>query len=142
MWTRRQWLGVVLETVACGVRIARSTNWRVSNPVPRVALLETHVAGYRFHEGPAVEESLTPAMQLVLRREPWNAFDAGAIAVWTSAGAKLGFLPRSENRTLARLMDAGVPVTARVTEVRREAPPWKRLWIVVEGEIAREDRAS
>jgi len=53
-------------------------------------------------------------VELVLRREPGNENDKMAICVETLDGKKLGYVPKGENKILARLMDAGKMLSARV----------------------------
>jgi hypothetical protein len=58
---------------------------------------------------------------LALQREPDNTLDALAIEVFWLAVAgervKLGYVPRKHNLVLARLMDAGKELTARLSRV-------------------------
>ena len=61
---------------------------------------------------------MRPGDALVLRRRPDSGYDPRTVEVWTADGAALlGQLPRIDNQALARLMDAGVPATARVSSV-------------------------
>jgi HIRAN domain len=86
-----------------------------------VALLSTYVAGTAYHAAPAAAPALRPGAPLALQREHGNDYDPRAIVVRTWSGAKLGYVPRVDNHALARLMDAGFAVTARVREVRPDA---------------------
>lgn len=81
-----------------------------------LTLRETFVAGTAYYEARRVRGALRPGEFLVLRREPDNAHDELAIEVFTSAGAKLGYVPRADNEPFARLMDAGKPVRASVID--------------------------
>lgn len=49
-----------------------------------------------------------------LVREPQNLFDPLAIRVDDEAGRKVGYVPNGQQKTLARLMDAGFPLYAAV----------------------------
>ena len=90
---------------------------------PEVPLLETYVAGLgRYCAGTAFARIET-GMQVSLRREPENGYDARAVAVWTEAGDKLGFLPRIHNQAVANLMDAGLRPVARVRRVSLDGGP-------------------
>ena len=84
---------------------------------PEVALMATYVAGAGRHCGRAAFERLEPGARLALRREPENGYDALAVAVWTTGGDKLGYVPRIHNQALANLMDAGLRPVARVAGV-------------------------
>lgn len=87
----------------------------------RVFLQATAVAGTAYYEAGRVRRRMRRGDALVLRREPANPYDKLAIEVFTAAGAKLGYVPRADNRPLARLMDAGFQLEAKVLSVR----PWR-----------------
>ena len=42
-------------------------------------------------------------------------------------GNKLGYVPRKENRAVAAALDRGEPLRARISRLREEKDPWKRL---------------
>jgi hypothetical protein len=75
------------------------------------------LAGFRYYEAPALWRELKTGDQLELVREPENPYDAGAIRVeWR--GVKLGYVPRRDNAAVARQMDRGAALDARVAAVR------------------------
>jgi hypothetical protein len=84
------------------------------------------VAGYQYHEGPAIEARLRPGTRLVARREPANAHDDLAIAL-LARGVMIGYVPRARNAIPARLIDAGFRVRFTVAVVDRAAPTWERV---------------
>lgn len=55
--------------------------------------------------------------ELTLRREPDNAQDANAVAVFRANGDQVGYLSASVAEQLAPLLDARAPITAVVSEV-------------------------
>ena len=59
-------------------------------------------------------------MPLQLNREPHNRFDKNAVEIWTG-DAKLGYIPRSVNSTIADLMDKGTKVEATILELTPSA---------------------
>ena len=69
--------------------------------------------------------------RLLLIREPQNEYDEWAILVMTQKHQKLGYIPRRENRILARLMDAGKSIFAEVSEISMESERWDPLWIAI-----------
>lgn len=85
---------------------------------PSVTLQETHVAGTAYYRAGAVLPTLREGQTLILRRQPDNPFDPLAIEVLTAVGEKLGFVPRAANPPYARMLDAGYPLTARITAVQ------------------------
>jgi len=73
-------------------------------------------AGLRYHEAKAVWEEMQVGDPLTLVREPENPYDARAVRVeWH--GHKLGYIPRTENEAVARQMDRGNPLQARLTKL-------------------------
>ncbi|MDR1577129.1 MAG: HIRAN domain-containing protein [Deltaproteobacteria bacterium] len=73
----------------------------------QIFLLDIHVAGTSYvQEIFSLTENLKPGDRLDFFREVNNPHDELAIVV-KSAGQKIGYVPRSENVVLARLMDAG-----------------------------------
>ena len=75
------------------------------------------VAGFRHSGGAEVLRSLKPGDRLELVREPANPYDANAVRVeWQ--GVKLGYVPRRDNAAVARQMDRGIALEARLAAVR------------------------
>src|SRR4051794_40354696 len=70
-------------------------------------VLECHVAGTSYHNLDEIETQLNLNDRLLLIRESENEHDKFAVAIYTSRREKLGYLPRSKNETIARLLDAG-----------------------------------
>ena len=84
------------------------------------------LAGSQFHDLPAVVSQIRVGDPLTLKREPNNPHDSNAIQVlWQ--GHLLGFVPRRENKAVARAMDRGDPLVARVVALRPDESPWRRL---------------
>lgn len=81
---------------------------------PRIMLADTYVAGLWYHRFRDVRALISPGTPLVLRREPSNRFDHRAIEVLTTAGVKIGYVPRWGNEPFARLMDSGRHLEAEV----------------------------
>jgi len=121
MFTRRAFLKTL---VALGLWPGVTDSGRRARSV---VLLETWVAGFRYHQGPRVQHRLRVGQPLVLRREPANPYDDRAIALYTGDGVKLGYVPRVDNSVLATMLDQGVPLKAVITDVACEAPPWERV---------------
>jgi hypothetical protein len=73
-------------------------------------------AGLRYHDAKAVWDELQVGDRLALVREPDNPYDANAVRVeWN--GHKLGYIPRTENQAVARQIDRGNPLQARITKL-------------------------
>lgn len=91
-----------------------------------ILLQDSPLAGFQYHAGKAVWPQLRVGDALTLVREPDNAHDARAVRVeWQ--GRKIGYVPRRENADVARLMDAGQRLTARITRLADVRDPWSRV---------------
>lgn len=85
-----------------------------------------HVRNYR-----SLMKKIKVDDQLLLIREPQNEYDEWAILVMTQDREKLGYIPRRENRILARLMDAGKSIFAKISQIDPEPDKWDPLWIAI-----------
>jgi hypothetical protein len=63
---------------------------------------------------------------LALIREPDNPHDPLAVRVeWN--GHKLGYVPRKENEAVARQLDRGNRLQARIVRLTKHRDSWKRI---------------
>lgn len=84
------------------------------------------LAGSQFYAVARVWNEIKPGDRLTLTREPENRHDRNAIRVdWN--GQQLGYVPRAENRAVARALDAGEELEARVSKLRDDPDPWRRV---------------
>lgn len=86
------------------------------------------VAGFQYYAGPARIHLFRPGDSLALIAEPENRFDAYAVRI-EHQGVKLGYVPRTDNRHLSRLLRQWAKLTCRVTDVRPEGPTWRMLQV-------------
>lgn len=92
-----------------------------------VQILQTSpVAGFQYHAGPALFPLMHVGDPLVLVRERDNPYDPRAVRVYWY-GIQIGYAPRADNADLARFMDGGVAVEARILHLQRSRDPWKRV---------------
>lgn len=89
----------------------------IAAPAVPLHLFDFAIAGAFYYEFARVRTGLRPASRLELLREPANPYDTNAVAVHTQEGDKLGFIPRTANAPIARLLDAGHTVRAEITEM-------------------------
>ena len=91
-----------------------------------ILIQDSPLAGFQFHAGKAVWTKLRVGDALALVREPDNPHDARAVRVdWR--GYKLGYVPRRENADVARLLDRGTPLAARISRLAASRNPWERV---------------
>ncbi len=91
---------------------------RADQPVSRLLLQTSRLAGFRYYDGKQVWDQLKQGDALVLLREPDNAFDTRAVRVlWQ--GHLLGYVPRAENVDVARLLDHGARLDGHIVSLTR-----------------------
>lgn len=95
-----------------------------------IMLIECHIAGTTHVPIKEIEPDLKAGDTLVLKREPDNKHDPLAIIIIDTKGRKLGYVPKLKNEALARLMDAGKFLFAKL--VRKE---WKSDWLYMEAKV-------
>lgn len=123
--------GVVTPLILCRPALALppvKPESPVSSRTAEATLLiqSSPLAGSQFHALPDVVGQIRVGDALTLQREPTNPHDANAIRVlWQ--GQMLGYVPRRENKAIARAMDRGQPLRARVVALRPDESPWRRL---------------
>ena len=92
----------------------------------RILVQRSPLAGSQYHALASVGAQIRIGDALVLTREPGNRHDRNAVRVdWQ--GQPLGYVPRSQNRALAQALDAGERLEARVSALRDDADPWRRV---------------
>ncbi|HUF19296.1 MAG TPA: HIRAN domain-containing protein [Burkholderiales bacterium] len=92
----------------------------------RILVQSSPLAGFQFHEGKRLWAQLNIGDTLEMVREPDNPHDPRAVRIdWR--GYKLGYLPRRENQAVARQLDFGNRLQARITRLTRHRDPWKRI---------------
>jgi hypothetical protein len=92
----------------------------------RIVVQSSPLAGFRHYEAPNLWSEIKAGDRLVLVREPDNPHDRNAVRVeWR--GFKLGYVPRRENEAVARQLDRGVGLIARVSKLRQTRAPNKRI---------------
>ena len=75
------------------------------------------LAGFRYGEAAQVMPLLQPGDALELLREADNPHDPNAVRVeWR--GRKLGYVPQRDNAAVARQLDRGTPLEARIATLR------------------------
>ena len=99
---------------------------QAAQPSTRILVQSSPVAGFQFHEGKQVWDQLEVGDALTLVREPANPHDARAVRVeWN--GHMLGYVPRAENDAVARQLDRGNKLEARIVRLTKHRDPWKRI---------------
>ncbi|WP_018078739.1 HIRAN domain-containing protein [Thiobacillus denitrificans] len=91
-----------------------------------ILLQDSPLAGFQYHAGRTLWPQMRVGDALALVREPDNPHDARAVRVeWR--GHKIGYVPRRENADVARLLDRGQALTARIVRLAELRDPWARV---------------
>ena len=97
-----------------------------------IFLAECHLAGTAEIDDMLVRTSgVGKGTSLRLRRSAGDAQDERAVAALTADGMLVGYLPRRYSAVMARLMDAGKALSAKVTEKTLEGH-WLDLAVSIE----------
>ena len=95
-----------------------------------IILQETSLAGFQYHEGEALWPELREGLPSRLAREADNRYDLHAVAVYLES-AKLGYMPRQTNYTIAQMQDRGQGVNVEIARLRVSQNPWGRMTLRV-----------
>lgn len=91
-----------------------------------ILIQSSPLAGSQYYAVEQLRSLIKPGDRLTLTREANNRHDRNAVRVnWN--GQKLGYVPRAQNRVVARALDAGEKLEARVTTLRNDPDPWKQI---------------
>lgn len=101
----------------------------------RVLLQSTLTAGLAHHDAKAVWTELRVGDALDLVRDSGNAHDPNAVRVdWQ--GRVLGYLPRADNADVARLLDRGQALKARIRAIAKYRNHRRKLEIDIYADVA------
>ncbi|MBK7324825.1 HIRAN [Candidatus Propionivibrio aalborgensis] len=105
--------GLLIASLACAESI-------------KILVQSSPLAGSQYYSAAKMWNKIKPGDRLTLTREPDNRHDRNAVRVdWN--GHQLGYVPRAENRAVARALDAGEKLEAHVSVLRDDPDPWKRV---------------
>lgn len=92
----------------------------------QIIVQRSPLAGFQFYDGKTLWDEMKTGDRLILIRERDNPHDANAVRVeWN--GQRLGYVPRRENSDVARQMDRGANVKARIVRLTQARNPWQRI---------------
>jgi hypothetical protein len=91
-----------------------------------ILLQDSPLAGFQYHAGKKLWPDMRVGDSLTLIREPRNSYDSNAVRVeWR--GHKIGYVPRRENADVARFLDRGTVLEARIMRLAESRDPWMRV---------------
>ena len=129
-------VGGAISLVGAGgiIDAANAAGASLSVPMPfqnRIVLIEdARIAGTTHIRGiDGIVEGIEVGMELRLEREPGNLADCWAIRVF-AGDDRIGFVPADNNEVLARLMDGGKALSAKLTG-KEKIGSWNKLHMEV-----------
>ncbi len=100
-----------------------------------IIVQQSPLAGFQYYDGKVLWDNMRVGDALTLVREPQNPHDSNAVRVeWK--GQPLGYVPRRDNRDVARQMDRGIAVQARIVNLKDARNPWQRVEFEIFVELA------
>ncbi|HQF48357.1 DNA-binding protein [Flavobacterium alvei] len=97
----------------------------------REHLAHFDIAGFTYYEGVLAFNELKIGVQLQLKLEEENKYDARAVAIYYNE-FKLGFVPRSENRIIYKLLKVGIDcLEVRIQRVDKKENPENQIGVVI-----------
>lgn len=91
-----------------------------------IIVQQSPLAGFQYYDGKARWDDMKVGDLLTLVRERDNPHDANAVRVdWKDS--RLGYIPRRDNADVARQMDRGAAVRARIVKLTEARNPWQRV---------------
>ena len=122
--SRRTFLGLLAASPLFGAKAVRAKKAK------EYKLNVFSVAGFQYHDGPKLLGLIRPGDRLGLAAEPDNPHDKYAVKIlW--ADSLIGYVPRSDNRHLSRLLRQEARLTGRVVEVQADEVPWRAVRVGV-----------
>ena len=109
--------------------------WTALAPLPAAAeasilVQRSALAGIRHYEAGEIWRDMSAGDRLEMVREPGNPHDSNAVRVeWR--GRKLGYLPRADNAAVARQLDRGATLEARIAQMKENRNRSLRLELEV-----------
>lgn len=113
-----------MRTIIALLLLALTPTW--AHAQASIIVQQSPLAGFQFYDGKALWHDMKIGDVLTLVREADNPHDANAVRVeWN--GSRLGYVPRRENADVARQMDRGAAVKARIVKLTEARNPWQRV---------------
>ena len=99
----------------------------IARPAPRKRLMNPfRVAGLAYYAVEAAIHGMRAGDPLCLVAEPTHPHDKFAVEIWHGEH-KLGYVPRSDNRYLSRLLRQGATLAGEVWEADPHATVWEMV---------------
>ncbi len=84
------------------------------------------IAGFQYYDGPSRLPFMNEGDDLELRAAPDNPYDKYAVELYHN-GRMIGFVPRTDNRHISRLLLQGAPLGSEIVSIAPDASPWRAV---------------
>ena len=128
--TRRKLLKWMMALPFAGLLATKFCDREVKRLYP---LNRVYIAGLQYYQGVNIINKLKSGKNLDLVPEPENLYDRFAVKI-LFFNKQLGYVPRSDNKHISRLLRNGAEVKCRIIEVN----PKRMTWEMVKVELALE----
>ncbi len=125
--TRRKFLRFLLATPLAGLLPKKAP---AEQPLKKTLINTFSVAGFQYYKGPKIISRVKPGDVLLLIAEPQNRHDEFAVQI-SYRDKKIGYVPRSDNRHISRLLQQQVRLECTVAEAHPALPAWEMLKVEV-----------
>lgn len=97
----------------------------------REHLAHFDIAGFTYYEGVLAFSELKIGVQLQLKLDEENKYDPRAVSIYYNE-FKLGFVPRSENRIIYKLLKVEIDsLEVRIQRVDKKENPENQIGVVI-----------
>jgi len=128
MNSRRSFIKMLVAFPLAG--FFRKECWAMSGESPCL-LNRFYIAGFQYYRGPELLQTIEQGQKLGLVAEPANPHDRFAVGILCK-GKKIGYVPRTDNRHLSRLIRQGASLKCRAVEVKSENDPGDMVKVEVQ----------
>jgi hypothetical protein len=100
-------------------------------PQQHYLLNKFSVAGFYYYKGSEIVKKMEPGEILNMKPEPENVHDKYAVELHYK-GTMIGYIPRSDNRHISRLLQQGLNMVCTIREVNPDEDTWHMCKVKVE----------
>jgi len=130
MISRRSFIKILLANISLllsSFTLAKNTQ---SLSTKSVLLNKCSVAGFQYYQGREVIDSLKENDTLKLSVEVDNQYDKYAVEIYYK-NKKLGYVPKSENKHISRMLQAGITLDCQVLAIDPKKQAWHAVIVAV-----------
>jgi len=130
MISRRSFIKILIANI--GLFLSNFTLAKNTSSVYKknILLNKCSVAGFQYYQGREVINFLKESDSLNLSVEVDNEYDKYAVEIYYQ-NTKLGYIPRSENKHISRMLQAGIDLDCQVLAIDPKKQAWHAVIVAV-----------